>query len=305
MANSTNLARTFLIAACWLGTVRLLPAGERTIVLRDYLNQQWTNQLLAYPFSAPEGTCHPESVVLTGRKVTLWTAPGAGHNVGFYYHQNPFDAKRNLVYFVSDRTTSRGQQTRKASSMAMRWFGNRSGVRWLAAWMAATVVWGVATEVPAQRQSPPEENKASAAGAETHGRAADAGQRDKHPATNGQNRMGSSVADSRDRWLLRGSRKKGFEHLGLDSEGTGRQRVNLLQQPARLEFDDPEEQLRLPDAWTVFAPVYFDDPAPAACELRSLPERLELAGRPLTRKRARPDGARLDLAPLKIGRAHV
>jgi hypothetical protein len=164
--------------------------------------------------------------------------------------------------------------------------------------MAATVVWGVATEVPAQRQSPPEENKASAAGAETPGRAADAGQRDKHPATNGQNRMGSSVADSRDRWLLRGSRKKGFEHLGLDSEGTGRQRVNLLQQPARLEFDDPEEQLRLPDAWTVFAPVYFDDPAPAACELRSLPERLELAGRPLTRKRARPDGARLDLAPL-------
>jgi hypothetical protein len=66
MANSTNLARTFLIAACWLGTVRLLPAGERTIVLRDYLNQQWTNELLAYPFSAPEGTCHPESVVLTG-----------------------------------------------------------------------------------------------------------------------------------------------------------------------------------------------------------------------------------------------
>jgi len=41
-----------------------------------------------------------------GRRVTLWTAPGAGHNVGFYYHQKPFDAKRNLVYFVSDRTGS-------------------------------------------------------------------------------------------------------------------------------------------------------------------------------------------------------
>ena len=42
----------------------------------------------------------------TGRKVTLWTAPGRGHNVGLYYHQNPFDARRNLVYFVSDRTGS-------------------------------------------------------------------------------------------------------------------------------------------------------------------------------------------------------
>jgi len=42
----------------------------------------------------------------TGRKVTLWTAPGKGHNVGFYYHQNPFDARRNLVYFVSNRTGS-------------------------------------------------------------------------------------------------------------------------------------------------------------------------------------------------------
>jgi hypothetical protein len=42
----------------------------------------------------------------TGRKVTLRTAPGKGHNVGFYYHQNPFDARRNLVYFVSNRTGS-------------------------------------------------------------------------------------------------------------------------------------------------------------------------------------------------------
>jgi hypothetical protein len=35
-------------------------------VLREYLKQAWTNELLTYPFSAPEGTCHPESVVLTG-----------------------------------------------------------------------------------------------------------------------------------------------------------------------------------------------------------------------------------------------
>lgn len=40
----------------------------------------------------------------TGRRVTLWTAPGAGHSVGLYYHQNPFDGQRNLAYFVSNRT---------------------------------------------------------------------------------------------------------------------------------------------------------------------------------------------------------
>ena len=51
-----------------------------------------------------ERTCYTDAD--TGRKVMLWTAPGAGHNVGFYYHQNPFDTKRNLVYFVSDRTGS-------------------------------------------------------------------------------------------------------------------------------------------------------------------------------------------------------
>jgi hypothetical protein len=30
-------------------------AGEERIVLRDYLNQQWTNELLAYPIVAAEG----------------------------------------------------------------------------------------------------------------------------------------------------------------------------------------------------------------------------------------------------------
>ena len=55
--------------------------------------------------------------------------------------------------------------------MSMRLFGNRTGVRWLAAWMAATVVWSVATE------------------------AADAGQRDKHLAMNGQRRMAVNIRD--------------------------------------------------------------------------------------------------------------
>ena len=77
----------------------------------------------------------------------------------------------------------------------MRLVGNRTGVRLLAAWMAATVVCSVATEAPAQRQSPSAESKASGAGAETPGRAADAGQRDKRLAMNGQRRMAVNIRD--------------------------------------------------------------------------------------------------------------
>ncbi len=40
-------------------------AGETKILLREYLNQQWTRELLTYPFSAPEGACHADSVTLT------------------------------------------------------------------------------------------------------------------------------------------------------------------------------------------------------------------------------------------------
>ncbi|MHB9024393.1 MAG: hypothetical protein ACYC7E_09490 [Armatimonadota bacterium] len=41
-------------------------AGETKIVLRDYVNQQWTNELLTYPFTAAKGTCMVNSVTLTG-----------------------------------------------------------------------------------------------------------------------------------------------------------------------------------------------------------------------------------------------
>ena len=41
-------------------------AGEQQIVLRDYLDQEWKKELVTYPFAAPEGACHPESVTLTG-----------------------------------------------------------------------------------------------------------------------------------------------------------------------------------------------------------------------------------------------
>ncbi len=40
--------------------------GEQKLVLREYVDQPWTRQLLHYPFSAPEGACHPESVRLSG-----------------------------------------------------------------------------------------------------------------------------------------------------------------------------------------------------------------------------------------------
>lgn len=43
---------------CW--------AGAMTIVLRDYLNKPWTNELLVYPFTAPRGACDAHSVTLAG-----------------------------------------------------------------------------------------------------------------------------------------------------------------------------------------------------------------------------------------------
>ncbi len=54
------------LVVIWLSTVAAGWAGEQHIVLRDYLSQQWTRELLAYPFSAPEGACHVNSVTLTG-----------------------------------------------------------------------------------------------------------------------------------------------------------------------------------------------------------------------------------------------
>ena len=49
----------------WCGAMVAAQAGEQRIALRDYLNQQWTNELLIYPFSTPEGACLPDSVTLT------------------------------------------------------------------------------------------------------------------------------------------------------------------------------------------------------------------------------------------------
>jgi len=61
-------------------------AGEQKIVLRDYIKQQWKNELLTYDFKAEKGQCHPESVELRlgARRVPVQlsdvaTWPGTPH----------------------------------------------------------------------------------------------------------------------------------------------------------------------------------------------------------------------------------
>jgi hypothetical protein len=41
-------------------------AGERQILLKDYLNQRWNQELLTYPFEFKQRECHPDSVRLIG-----------------------------------------------------------------------------------------------------------------------------------------------------------------------------------------------------------------------------------------------
>jgi len=48
------------------GALRPVAAGEYRIVLKERLNRQWTNELLSYPFEAPQGACHVDSVSLEG-----------------------------------------------------------------------------------------------------------------------------------------------------------------------------------------------------------------------------------------------
>ena len=55
-----------LIAALSLLGASVVLAGEHRIVLRDQIEQEWRNELLTYPFSAPHRACHPGSVTLAG-----------------------------------------------------------------------------------------------------------------------------------------------------------------------------------------------------------------------------------------------
>lgn len=52
---------SFTLSLC-LGEIAM--SNEQRIVLRDYLKQQWTNELVTVPFSAKNGSCHEESVEL-------------------------------------------------------------------------------------------------------------------------------------------------------------------------------------------------------------------------------------------------
>ena len=47
-------------------TMGVAPAGEHEIVLKEHVSRQWTGELLSYPFAAPEGACHVDSVSLRG-----------------------------------------------------------------------------------------------------------------------------------------------------------------------------------------------------------------------------------------------
>lgn len=50
----------------WIGTLGSAGAGEKTLELREYLNQPWSQELLSYEFTAAEGECHRDSVRLVG-----------------------------------------------------------------------------------------------------------------------------------------------------------------------------------------------------------------------------------------------
>ena len=64
---SSKLAASLLpLFALWIAVLSAAQGGEQQIVLRDYLSQEWRNELLAYPFSAPAGACAQDSVALIG-----------------------------------------------------------------------------------------------------------------------------------------------------------------------------------------------------------------------------------------------
>ena len=59
---TTMLATVLLVIA----TARGLRAAQQELVLRDFLNRQWTQELVTFPFTADNGECDPDSVTLTG-----------------------------------------------------------------------------------------------------------------------------------------------------------------------------------------------------------------------------------------------
>jgi len=69
----------------------------------------------------------------------------------------------------------------------------------------------------------------------------------------------AAFADSRSRWVLGANVESGINHLGLDSEGTGRQSVNLLGEPVQLTWDGMDKPVIAwrfeKDRWTASCPI--------------------------------------------------
>ena len=77
------LGSAILMASLALSQALVAQAGQQQIVLREYIEQEWKNELLTYSFFAPDGACQPESVTLAGPKgsvpvqlseIELWPA---------------------------------------------------------------------------------------------------------------------------------------------------------------------------------------------------------------------------------------
>ena len=51
-------------AMCWVSEMSV--AGEKTIILREYVGQSWSNQLVTYTFEAGKGQCDADSARITG-----------------------------------------------------------------------------------------------------------------------------------------------------------------------------------------------------------------------------------------------
>jgi hypothetical protein len=83
------LCTAWVPVRCW--------AGEQTIVLRDYLQEQWRSELLHYPFSAEQGACDARSVTLAGPR-----GPVPVQLTAITYWPNTRQVKSAQLAFIAD-----------------------------------------------------------------------------------------------------------------------------------------------------------------------------------------------------------
>jgi len=94
---SKALGLALLIVAMLCSVTPMVRAGEQRIVLRDYIKQEWKNELVTYPFKAEKGQCHPDSIRLLGPKGPM---PVQLSNVS-YWQDTPW-VKAASISFVTD-----------------------------------------------------------------------------------------------------------------------------------------------------------------------------------------------------------